>query len=207
MTNTKNTSNLVNALKNGDQKAFKVIYDSNYRKLMAYINSFTKDEFETDDILQETFIKLWNSREKLDVVNSINGFLYKTAYYTYIDKYRKEKREQKTLDSWKYKRLMDAIVEDDEISNNRIEKLKLAIEKLPTKCKEVFVLCKYEKMTHAQIAESLNISPKTVQAHMCKAYNLIREKFSKEGFLTLFFYFAHPKFNIPTKIEKLMHRS
>jgi len=202
MNSTEEISNLVNAIRKGDQKAFKVIYDLNHRKLTAYIYGFTKNELETEDILQETFIKLWNSREKLDAINSINGFLYKTAYYTYIDKYRKEKREQKILDSWKYKRLMEAIDEDDEININRIEKLKLAIEKLPARCKEVFVLCKYEKMTHVQIADRLDISPKTVQAQMCKAYNLIREKFKDKGFLTLFLHFMKSVNSKSQKIDK-----
>ena len=182
-------SDLANAIKKGDQKAFKVIHDLFYVKLTAYINGFTKNEFETEDILQETFIKLWNSREKLDTINYINSYLFKTAYYTYVDKYRTEKRELSTLDSWKYKRLMEAIEEDDEINTNRIKKLKMAIEKLPARCKEVFILCKYENLTHRQIADRLEISPKTVQAQMAKAYSIIREKFKDQKFLTLFLHF------------------
>ena len=78
----------------------------------------------------------------------------------------------------------------------------MAIEKLPARCKEVFVLCKYEKMTHVQIADRLDISPKTVQAQMCKAYNLIREKFKDKGFLTLFLHFMKSVNSKSQKIDK-----
>ena len=114
----------------------------------------------------------------------------------------KDKREQKVLDSWKYKRLMEVIDEDNEINTNRIEKLKLAIDKLPTRCKQVFILCKYDNLTHAQIADSLDISPKTVQAQMCKAYNLIRKRFKDKGFLNLFLHFMKSVNSKSQKITK-----
>lgn len=179
MDNEKNISDLVNDIKNGDQAAFKLIHEIYYKKLVAFINVYTKNSFETEDIIQDSFLKLWNSRKQLDASSSINSYLYKTAYNTYIDKYRKEKREQNMLDAWKYKRLMENMDEDDETNMKRIEKLKKSIEKLPNRCKEVFILCKYQNMSHADIAEQLNISPKTVQAQMCKAYLFIREEFKK----------------------------
>ncbi len=189
MNNKEKLKDLAISIKSGDQFAFKVLYDLYYIKLSAYINGFTKNEHETEDVLQETFIKFWNSREKLDTIDYINSYLYRTAYYTYIDKHRKDKREENTLDSWKYKRLMEAIEEDEDINLKRIEKLKLVITKLPKRCQEVFVLCKYENLTHVQIADRLNISPKTVQAQMSRAYKLIRERFNDKGFLNLFLHF------------------
>ena len=201
MNNKEKLLELALAIKKGDQIAFKVIHNLYYIKLSAYINGFTKNEHETEDILQETFIKFWNSREKLDTIEYINSYLYRTAYYTYIDKHRKDKREENTLDAWKYKRLRQAIDEDNEINLKRIEKLKLVIEKLPKRCREVFTLCKYENLTHAQIADRLNISPKTVQAQMGRAYKLIREQFNDKGILTLLLHFIKSFNSRVLKIE------
>ncbi|WP_373942955.1 sigma-70 family RNA polymerase sigma factor [Polaribacter sejongensis] len=188
---------LVLGLKKGDQLSFKVLHDLYYKSLYIYINNFTKNEFETEDILQETFIKIWNYREKLSELDSFKGYLFKTAYYTYIDKYRKDKRNQNVLDGWKHQRLMETIDEDDEINLLRVKKLRETIDKLPNRCKKVFILCKFENLTHAQIAEHLEISPKTVQAQMSKAYNIIRESFNDKGTLTLFLNFFK---SIKTKI-------
>ena len=189
MADKQKTEDLVLGLKNGDQLSFKVLHDLYYKNLYIYINNFTKNEFETEDILQETFIKIWNYREKLSELDSFKGYLFKTAYYTYIDKYRKDKRNQNVLDGWKHQRLMETIDEDDEINLLRVKKLRETIDKLPNRCKKVFILCKFENLTHAQIAEHLEISPKTVQAQMSKAYNLIRESFKDKGTLMLFLNF------------------
>jgi len=180
---------LVLGLKKGDQLSFKVLHDIYYKNLYIYINNFTKNEFETEDILQETFIKIWNYREKLSELNSFKAYLFKTAYHTYIDKYRNDKRNQNVLDDWKHQRLMETVDEDDEINLLRIKKIREAIDKLPNRCKKVFILCKFENLTHAQIAEHLEISPKTVQAQMSKAYNIIRESFKDKDTLTLFLNF------------------
>ena len=186
MNNKEKLLDLALAIKNGDQLAFKAIHDLYYTKLYAYINGFTKNEYETEDILQETFIKFWNSRERLADIDAINGYIFKTAYFTYIDKYRKDKRDKNALDGWKYKRLMEAIDEDDEINLNRIKKIRQAIENLPARCKEVFVLCKFENLTHTQIADHLDISTKTVQAQMSVAYKKIRKAFN-DNQMYLFF--------------------
>ncbi|UMB52427.1 sigma-70 family RNA polymerase sigma factor [Lutibacter sp. A64] len=189
MANKEKISSLVCSLKKGDQLAFKAIHNLYYKNLYAYINSFTKNDCETEDILQETFIKIWHFREKLNELDSIKSYIFKTAYYTYIDKYRKDKREQNVLDSWIYQQLIESIDEDDEINLMRIKKLRQEIDKLPKRCKEVFILCKFENLTHSQIANHLEISPKTVQAQMCKAYTLIRESFKDNVFLNLFLNF------------------
>lgn len=189
MHNKEYLDELVKAVKSGDQNAFRVIHELHYEKLTAFVNSFTKSRTNTEDILQETFIKIWNSREKLDSVGSITGYLYRTAHNSYIDKYRKETREKKVLDGWKYKCLMEAVEEDNEVTLKRINKLKSVIESLPKSCKQVFKLCKYVNLTHAQIADQLDISQKTVQAHMNKAYKVIREEFKDTGFMNLFLSF------------------
>lgn len=64
-----------------------------------------------------------------------------------------------------------------------------AIEALPPKCKEVFVLSKYEHLKYSQIAKKLNISIKTVEAQMGRAFSLIRKEFKGQDFLNFFLFF------------------
>ena len=168
--------NLVVALKKGDKKAFKKIFNLFERRLYAFILTYTKDEFKAKDILQETFIKLWNKRDTLEPENSIKSYLFKTVYNTYIDGLRRMEAEQKMLNSWQYKRQMEMIDEDDEARKLRLKQVRQAVENLPKRCKEVFSLCKYEGFKYSEISEILGISEKTVQAQMVKAYRLIREE-------------------------------
>ena len=189
-------SEIIRALKNDDKKAFKLVYDLHERNLYAFVFGYTKDEAQTKDILQETFIKLWNNRESLKPENSIKSFLFKIAYNTYIDKLRRRQNERNILDEWRHKRIMDALDEDQEARKLRIEMVRKAIDLLPKRCKEVFLLCKYEGFKYGEVGEILDISTKTVQAQMVKAYKLIREELANKKdriFLFLSFKACKPK--------------
>lgn len=179
----------ISALKKGDKLAFKTIYDSNIIGLIAFINGYTKNKTQAEDIVQETFIKLWKVRETLDLNISLKSFLYKTAYNSFIDNYRKKQRELTMLDNWMYNRLMELTIEDEDIKGKKIIHMLKAIEALPPKCKEVFVLSKYEHLKYSQIAKKLNISIKTVEAQMGRAFSLIRKEFKGQDFLNFFLFF------------------
>lgn len=118
--------------------------------------------------------------------SSLSSFLHRIAYNIFIDKYRKQKREEKTLDSWLYKRLNQLIKQDDDIKKEKIKHLEQAIEKLPPRCKEIFMLSKFEGLKYQEIADKLEISIKTVEVQMGKAFRLIREKINKKHHLFLF---------------------
>lgn len=193
MSDKKEIADLINALRKGDKKAFRLVYDLYERKLFAFIYGYTKNEAQTKDILQEAFIKLWNKREVLKPENSIKSFLFKIAYNTYIDKLRRKESELNVLDEWRYKRIVEALDEDNETRNLRIEKVRRAIDSLPKRCKEIFLLCKYEGFKYSEISEILDISTKTVQGQMVKAYKLIREEFKDDNKFLLFMSFMYKR--------------
>lgn len=174
--NRRNNSQLVIALKQGNERAFKTIYNANKKALSAFINSYTKNQPKTDDIIQDAFIKLWTARNTLDENKSIVSFLYTTAYNGFIDKYRKEQREQTMLDGWLYKRLVQLTNEDKDEKLRKTILVKTAIEKLPPKCKEIFILSKFEQLKYSEIADKLTISIKTVENQMGKAFSTIRKE-------------------------------
>lgn len=170
-----NIALLIAALKKGDKHAFGEIYNLYVNSLKAFINSYTKNNDQTNDIVQEAFIKLWNIRKAINQQKSIKSLLFKTAHNILIDKYRKKQRESIMLDGWMYKRLMEMIKGDDAQKKKKIKLVKNAIEKLPPRCKEIFMLSKFEQLKYQEIAELLDISVKTVEAQMGKAFKLIRD--------------------------------
>lgn len=172
-----NTSFINTALKNGEPKAFEVLFDKHYKSLFAFINFYTNDEDLSKDIIQETFVKLWSKRETIKEDMSIIAFLHRIAYNIFVDNYRKSKREKASLDTFAYDRLMMLAEEDNTETQKRITKVKQAIEELPPRCKEVFEMSKFRGYKYAEIAETLNISIKTVEVQMGKAFSYIRNKF------------------------------
>lgn len=164
------------ALKKGDEQAFQTIYERHYKSLFSFINSYTNDPSLTSDIIQDTFVKLWEKKKNIDEKTSILAFLNTIAYHIFIDNYRKKKREKEHLDTYTYQSLVKITEDDQDVFNERVAKIKVAIEELPPKCQEVFRLSKFEGFKYAEIAQRMNISIKTVEAQMGKAFSSIRNK-------------------------------
>ena len=165
----------VEKLKNGDNNAYTLLMNDYYKNLCGYANLFTKDPSKSEDIVQNIFVKIWIYRKKIDPNISIKKYLYKSVYNEFIDQYRKNKSVISLEE--KYLKVIDTIIDDNSLG---IEKLMMnvnrEIDKLPEKCKRVFILNKKEGLTHNEIAEYLQISTKTVESHITRAFKILNQK-------------------------------
>lgn len=180
--NFKENANLILHLKRGNDKAYSFLVKCYNHQLCVYANSLVNDKSLAEDIVQNVFIKTWEKRKYLRENFSIKSFLYKSVYNEYIDQYRKNRSV--TVLEKKYIEALDTIVEND---YNVLEKLYLLVQKeiqnLPPKCKNIFLLSKQEGLSNIEISEYLNVSIKTVEAHITKAFSLIRERVNLENSL------------------------
>lgn len=175
--NNKNINLLNDSLKKGDKRAYQILFDKYYVRLVSYINTYTKNQDSSKDIVQESFIKLWNNRATIEADASVVSFLHKIAYNIFVDKYRKQKRNQSLLDALSYEAINESIESEEEVAKTKkIEMVKRSIDELPPRCQEIFKMSKYEGLKYVEIAEALNLSIKTVEAQMGKAFSYIRQK-------------------------------
>ena len=182
-------SELIQALKIGDPKAYNYLVNTYHHKLCVYAYSFTHDHDLSEDIVQNVFMLIWNKRYNLKDDFSIINFLYRSVYNEFIDQYRNQKSlyplEKKYIDA-----VITIVESEDEHSLERIIKIvKQEIQKLPPKCKEVFLLSKEEGLTNIEIAEYKNISIKSVEAHITKAFSILRDSLGEKAGLYLFLTF------------------
>jgi RNA polymerase sigma-70 factor (ECF subfamily) len=150
-----------------------------YKNLCGYANLFTKDPSKSEDIVQNVFVKLWVYRKKVDSNIPIKRYLHKSVYNEFIDQYRKNKSvislEEKHL------RTINTIIDDNSFDIEKLmTRVNNEIEKLPEKCKKVFILNKKEGLTHDEIAEYLQISKKTVEGHITRAFKILNQKLGKK---------------------------
>lgn len=165
---------LIQNLKNGNEKTYSFLVDTYYEQLCVYANSLVNDGISSEDIVQNVFIKVWKNRAKLKEGYSIKSYLYKSVYNEFIDQYRKKKAitalEKKYIDA-----LDTIIIENPETDFEKLKDLvRIAIKELPPKCRQIFELSKKEGLTNPEIAAYLNISTKTIEAQITKAFKLIR---------------------------------
>ena len=178
---------LIKLLKEDDQKSFTFLMNNYYERLCVYANLFTKDSAESEDIVQNVFVKIWTRRNKLNENISIKSYLYKSVYNEFIDHYRKNK-PLVPLDE-KYIKEIDSFLEEDEMSLQKaIIKLNEGIDKLPSKCREIFILSKKEGLSNDEISKHLNISLKTVEGHITRGFKALNHSLCGK-MDTLFFIF------------------
>lgn len=189
-----NNEILITSLSNGDEDAYNFLIDTYHNKLCVYANSLIKNLYSAEDIVQNVFIKVWEQRTRLKPERSLKSFLYKAVYNEFIDLYRKN---QSLLSLEKaYHEALNAIVleEDSESLQRMVNVINNEIENLPTKCKEVFVLSKKEGLTNIEIAEHLEVSVKTVEAQITKAFSILRSSLETKVKSILFLLFTKNKF-------------
>ena len=164
----------INSLKKGDEKAYEYLVDKYYRKIYAYAVSLINDKVIAEDIVQNVLLKTWQYRKKLNKNFSIQSFLYKSVYNEFVNTYQKSKAT--TYLHYKYLESLEEITTsiDDSKIENFFRIVTEEIEKLPPKCKDVFMLSKIEGLTNIEISEHLDLSIKTVEAQITKAYSKLR---------------------------------
>ncbi len=170
---------LVQELRKGSEEAYGHLFKQYHQELCNYMAAISGDLGLSEDIVQQSFIKLWSNREKLFLKEkSLKKYLFKIAYNLFIDGKRKEKKEYELLESLKQEAYLDMLETDTSLFEERLKKVEAEIENLPEQCKMVFLLSKKEGLKYKEISEKLHISIKTVEVHMTKALKRLKAQLS-----------------------------
>ena len=184
-----NDEHLIKSLILGRPEAYNFLVDEYHNRLCIYAYGLTKDYDLSEDIVQNVFVYIWKNRLMLKESFDIKKYLYRSVYNEFIDQYRKNKAvialEKKYIDA-----LNEIVEEEDGDSMEQLISLvKKEIENLPPKCKQTFLLSKQDGLTNIEIAEYLNVSIKSVEAHITKAFSILRKTVGDkmEGIMFLLF--------------------
>ncbi|MBM1106547.1 RNA polymerase sigma-70 factor [Aurantibacter crassamenti] len=162
--------------------------DCYYPVLCTYAYTLTHDHANAEDIVQSVFVSIWEKRKKINPGLSIKNYIYKSVYNEFINQYRKNKPV--VYLEKKYIEAIDIIVENNHEELERLMHLvDNEIEMLPPKCKRIFLLNKKDGLTHTEISEHLNVSIKTVEGHITRAFKILAEKLGSKTNPVLFLLF------------------
>ncbi|MFI0429393.1 RNA polymerase sigma-70 factor [Mariniflexile sp. HMF6888] len=187
MNNSLTKKNITKNFEKENSLSFDKIYTTYYQTLCIFACSYTNDIQKAEDLVQDVLLKFWESKSYLNFQGNLKNYLLKSVYNSFLDSIRKEQTLNKKLEEFRYKLLMEIVEEENDILNKKIGLLKKEIDDLPGRCKEIFILCKFEGLKYKQIAEKLNISKNTVENQIGKAYKILRRNLNKNDFLNLFF--------------------
>lgn len=168
-------------LRDGNRRAFSNLFSRYNQKLYFFALGYLKSEKEAEEIVQETFIKLWERRSDLNPELSIHSYIFKIAF-NYIRKRMLRMVRENELRHELAKELTDF---DDHTSNTLnyhflLEQINHLIAQLPARQKQILELRKLEELTSKEIAETLGLSLKTVEAHLTASLRFLKEKLRSE---------------------------
>lgn len=188
-----NQKKLIKHLKKGNSLAYSYLVGLYYKELCNYATSLSRDDFKSEDIVQNVIVRMWQQREKLNTNILIKNYLYKSVYNEFIDQYRKD-LSISVLEK-KYIEVLDSFIEVKEENETKrlITLVEKEIEQLPNKCKETFLLSKKNGLTYREIADYQNVSVNTVEKQMVKAFSILRKKLKDKMTSLLFILFGKVK--------------
>ena len=166
---------LLTDLKKNNFSAFNTIYAQYSKPLYVYLLHKLKDPEVCNDVLQDIFVSFWEKKEQLNIEISIKAYLFQAARYKIIDLYRLDIKYQKYLADLAEFMTIDESVITDRIDNRRkLQEIEHAVNNLPEKMREIFILSRYEHQTTRDIATKTNLSPQTVKNQLSKALRILR---------------------------------
>ena len=157
--------------------ALKSLYMSYFEQLIRFTGLYVSSSGEAEELVSDTFLAIWENRRSLLTVGDINAYIYSIARHKAISYYRKQHLDQISLDEMPqdFFANTDTTPEDDLISQEEISRLNNAINSLPPKCKMAFKLVREDNLKYKEVAAILDISVKTLEAHLATAVKKLME--------------------------------
>lgn len=174
---------LLRGLSAGDQAAFKALYDKYHHALYRKTYQILHSSPETEDIVQEAFITLWEKRREIDIARPLGPWLFTITFNRAINHLKKELREKRKV----AEAILQPIIDNDFLTaEKQWELLETAISQLSPQKRRVFELCKMEGRTYEETSQLMGISRYTVKEYLGEVMYILREYIRKHTTLLLF---------------------
>lgn len=159
----------MNKLKRDIDESFRCYY----KPLCLYAMHYLHDMYLVEDVVQDCFVELWERMNNEKTVSSVKAYLYMMVRNRCLDTLKKDNQ----IDCNILPSDLAGIIQDEEAEERSLIEARLwtAIDSLPEKCREVFLLSKRDGLKYKEIADKLNISIKTAENHVAKAMKVLKE--------------------------------
>ncbi|PLX08111.1 MAG: RNA polymerase sigma-70 factor [Marinilabiliales bacterium] len=166
---------LMEGLKNGNKLIFEEVYRDYYVPLCYYCLRYVETLEDSEEIVQDLFVKIWEKRDSMEINTSLKAYLYRSVQNYALNFLSKKKTQERYMMIQSRQLNDDFGIEKNELVEEELRVLlKHAILQLPEKRRRIFELSRFEGMKYSRIAEKLSISVKTVESQMTKALKYLR---------------------------------
>lgn len=166
---------LTERISRSDRAAFDIVFRRYYPGLVVFASRLILERTAAEEIVQDFFLKLWEKRQELVFSDSMKSYFF-TSVKNGCFNYLKHRRiEQEVIEKLKALSRHSLLFEPDVyVASELQEKITRAVDALPERCREVFVMSRFRGMKNDQIAQELGLSKRTVETHISNAISALR---------------------------------
>ncbi len=173
---------LFEGIRNGDADAFEYVFKTYYPRLRNFAKRFVTDDDDLEDIVQNSFIHLWERRESISFISISallftivrNGCLNYLKHQALINGYEQDMRLKAAGAEELYCIDLKGNADSDTLYHELARQIEQVMESLPPRCREIFTMSRFEGLKNREIADRLGISVKVVEKHISKALSVFR---------------------------------
>lgn len=163
-----------------NEQAFAAIYNNYWQSLLDFAGRRLQLQEDAEEVVQDVFVSLYQRRKELDIHGSLSAYLHSAVRYRIYNKYRDYLQKKKLLLIPNLEDVDYSLPELDPVSYKQLEgKIREAIQQLPEKCREAFLLSREAQLSNKEIADQMGISINTVEKHIGKALRVLRLELEK----------------------------
>ncbi len=181
LTPYKNEKALLQLIQEGNEQAFKNLFDTYRSRLFYYISRIVKSDEIAEELVMDVFLKIWLARKLITQIENFDGFLFRIAHNKTIDFLRSVSKDARLHELlWEEIQIAGSFHTDSLLLTHEYEgKIREAIVLLSPKQRKVYEMCRQQDCTHDQVANYLFISKSTVNNHLVNSQRFIRNYISK----------------------------
>jgi RNA polymerase sigma-70 factor (ECF subfamily) len=162
-----------------DEDAFAEFFRAIYSQMVKFAWRYTRSESDAHDVVQESFVKLWKLRENVDPNQSLRAYLYQIVRSRALN-YLRDKKDHTSIEDTNQNTLkvQNKVLANVLENENYDKKMGELISELPDRQREAMELSRFEGLNHDEIADVMQISPRTVNNHIVAALKTLRKEWT-----------------------------
>lgn len=171
---------MIKSLRGGNEKAYEKLFHEYYRPLTVFANNYLRDLDASKELVQDLFVSIYENRRSLIITTSLKSYLYQAVRNRCLNHLKKD--EVRRVYQTQAARNQDPgeTLEEEILVNELEHQIFHIISQLSPKCREVFIMSRVKGFKNQEIADSLDISRRTVETHITHALKALREELGDE---------------------------
>jgi len=159
-----------------DRLALNTLFSLHYQGLCTFANSYLNNIEEAEESVADVFISLWKNRKSLTIKKNFKAYIYTAVRYSAFAFLRKRKPAFEDIDTIPDTKIEDPWGTEQVVHQSELERrVDQAIDTLPFRCRQVFLMSREDGLSYREISKILNISEKTIENHLARALQILRK--------------------------------